>query len=373
MVKHIVFFFIFSFVGHSLIAQEGRYGLSFANEQTTGSTLCVDIELRFKNGGKLGSSNLVMKYNKAKLANPIFSNSNLPIANYSVATLTNPVDSLASFNIELLTENTGITIATAPAKTIIGQLCFDILGGTGAAYIDWHIQNTSATVVFLDDETTQLRQGRIDVLCTNIGVACDDGDPNTTDDKYDINCLCTGTQMDCVDDTDINEAAIPARTYKSRMKINSQGKIRPNAKVDFRAAQTITLGVGFHAEEGSEFVAMIEDCVDNLVEEVTQSRFSEAGNFPVLTTTPLQDLSLSVYPNPISGTATLTYVLPQTEQVTLGLFSLRGQLVQSLFSGLQDGGMHLVEWQANDWPPGMYFLRMETVEGSVAQKVILQY
>lgn len=274
MIKYIAFFFLFSFVSHALMAQEGRYGLSFTNEQTTGSTLCVDIEMRFKQGGKLGSSNLVMKYNKAKLANPVFSNSYLPNANYSTATVTNPIDSLASFNIDLLTENNGIIIATAPAKTAIGQLCFDILGGEGASYIDWHIKNTSATVVYLDDETTLLSSGRIDVLCTNTGIACDDGNPNTTDDKYDINCLCTGTQMACVDDTNIDEAAIPARTYRSRMKINSQGTIRPNAKVDFRAAQTITLGVGFHAEEGSEFLAMIEDCIDNLVEEVTESSFS---------------------------------------------------------------------------------------------------
>ncbi len=368
-IKYLLFFLL---IGNCLLAQEGRYGLSFANEQTTGSTLCVDIELRFKNGGKLGSSNLVMKYNKARLANPVFSSSNLPIANYSTATVTNPVDSLASFNIDLLTENNGMTIATAPAKTTIGKLCFEVLAGAEASYLDWQIKNTVATVIYLDDETTQLRRGRIDVLCTNVGASCDDGNPNTTDDKYDINCLCAGTQMDCTDDTNINEEAIPARTYKSRMKISSQGKIRPNARVDFRAAQTITLGVGFHAEEGSEFVAMIEDCVDNLVEEVTESRFSEAGEVALLTTTPLQDLSLSVYPNPISGTATLTYTLPQTEQFRLSLFSLRGQLVQSIFSGTQEGGMHLVEWQATDLPPGMYFMSMETAGGRVVQKVVIE-
>ncbi|MEM1122592.1 MAG: hypothetical protein AAGJ18_19265, partial [Bacteroidota bacterium] len=245
MIKYIVLFFLLFITSIALSAQDGRYGLSFANEQTNGNTLCVDIELRFKNGGKLGSSNLVMKYNKVKLANPVFSNSSLPVANYATATVTNPVDSLAAFNIELLTKNNGMTIATAPAKTVIGQLCFDVLNGIGASYIDWQIRSTEATVVFLDDETTQLKRGRIDVLCTNVGLACDDGDPNTTNDKYDINCLCAGTQMDCVDDTAINQEAIPARIYKSRMKINSQGKIRPNARVDFRAAQSITLGVGF--------------------------------------------------------------------------------------------------------------------------------
>ena len=371
MIKQIAYVFLFWLVGNVLYAQQGRYGLSFANEQTTGSTLCTDIELRFKEGGKLGSSNLVMMYNKAKLGNPVFSSSTLTAA-YSTATVTNPVDSLASFNIELLTENSGMTIATAPNKTIIGKVCFDVLAGTGASYLDWHIKNTAATVVYLDDETTKLRRGRIEVLCNNVGETCDDGDANTTDDKYDINCLCAGTQMDCTDDTNVDEVAIPARTYKSRMKISSQGMIRPKAKVEFRAAQSITLGAGFHAEEGSEFTAMIEDCVDNLVEEVTESRFSEAGEFPVLTTTPLQDLSLTVYPNPINGSATLTYVLPETERVQLSLYSLRGELVQLLFNGTQAAGMHLVDWQVSDLPPGMYFMSIETVGGRVVQKVVLE-
>ena len=371
MTKPISFLFFFLVIGNLLLAQQGRYGLSFANEQVSGSTLCVDIQLRFKNGGKLGASNLVMKYNKAQLENPVFTNSQLPVANYSTATVTNPVDSLASFNIELLTENNGMTIATAPAKTTIGQLCFDILNGTGAAYLDWHIKNTAATVVYLDDDSTQLKQGRIDVFCANAGITCDDGDPNTTDDKYDTNCLCAGTQMDCVDETTVNNEAIPARTYKSRMKISSQGRIRPNAKVDFRAAQSITLSEGFHAEEGSEFTAMIEECMDNVVEEMMDHRISEAGEFSILTTTPLPNLSLAIAPNPVSRTATLTYLLPEMEKVNLSLYSLNGELVHQLFNGMQAGGMHLVEWSVGDLPPGMYFMQMATVGERVVQKVVI--
>ena len=372
MIKQITYVFLFLLVGNVLYAQQGRYGLSFANEQTTSSTLCVDIQLRFKNGGKLGSSNLVMKYNKTRLANPVFSTSNLPAANYSIATVTNPVDSLASFNIELLTENNGLTIATAPAKTTVGQLCFDVLAGLEASFLDWHIKNTVATVIYLDDESTQLIRGKIEVLCNNVGQTCDDGNANTTDDKYDINCVCTGTQMDCVDDINVNEEAIPSRTYKSRMKITSQGRIRPNADVAFKAAQTITLNAGFHAEEGSNFLAVIEDCVDNTILETVQGRNSEADEFPILTNNQLTDLSLTVYPNPIGHSASITYILPKTEKVAIGIYSLQGALIQPIFNGVQTEGMHLVDWQASDFPSGMYFLVMMTLDSRVVQKVVLQ-
>jgi len=98
---------------------------------------------------------------------------------------------------------------------------------------------------------------------------------------------------------------------------------------------------------------MIEDCVDNIVEEITESRISEAEEFPILTTTPLQDLSLAIAPNPVSGTATLTYVLPESEKVNLSLYSLNGELVHQLLSGMQASGINLVEWPVGDLPPGM--------------------
>lgn len=362
---------LFLLIGNVLIAQESRYGLSFANEVISGNTLCLDIELRFKNEGKLGSSNLVMKYNKVMLANPVLASNNLPIGKYSTTTLTNPVDSLAAFNIELLTENDGMTIATAPAKTVLGRLCFDVLAGMDAGYLDWQIKSTTATVVFLDDESTLLKRGRIAAFCNNEGQACDDGDPNTSDDKYDANCLCTGVQIACIDDATINDAAIPARTYKSRMKINSEGLIRTNAKVDFRAGQSITLSAGFHAEEGSDFSAKIEDCMDNLVEEIAESRVTKS-NPSLLNGTTLEDLTLSVSPNPILGAASITYVLPTSEKVNIALYSMEGKLMQTLLTADQSNGMHLVEWQTNTIPPGMYLLNLKTTNSSTVQKVVLQ-
>jgi len=373
MIKRTIHTLLILLMVNGLSAQEGRFGLSFANEQIAGNTLCVDIELRFRNGGKLGSSNLVMKYNKSMLANPVLSSDNLAADQYHTRSVTNPIDSLATFNIELLTANNGMSIAAAPAKTTVGKICFDVLAGMGANYIDWQIKSTTATVVYLDDESTKLKRGRIEVLCNNVGLTCDDGDANTLNDVYDSNCLCAGTQMNCEDDSDINQTSIPGRTYKSRMKIRSEGTIRPNAKVDFRAGETITLGAGFHAEEGSDFTAMIEACVDNLVQEITEDRNSVPTNKLTITEkTYLDDLSLTVSPNPIANSATVTYILPQTATVRVGIYSMQGQLIQPLFAGTQSEGMHLTEWQVTEMPKGMYFLSLETVSGRVMKKIVVQ-
>lgn len=352
----------------TLSAQDSRYGLSFANEVINGNTLCLDLQMQFTESGKLGSSNLVMKYNRTMLGNPIYAASSLPSSQYHTTTVTNPIDSLASFNIELLAENNGMTIATAPSNTTIGKLCFDVLAGTGAAYLDWHIQTTAATVVYLDDESTALTKGTIAPFCNNTGQTCDDGDANTMDDKYDINCLCTGTQIDCVDDEQIDAAAIPARIYKSRMTISSSGLIRPNANVTFKAGDQISLEPGFYTEPGSDFLAIIETCTENSIVENVLSR-TQLQNSTALH---LNDLSLSVYPNPVAQDATITYVLPMTKHLAIRLYSLEGQLLQVMFTGTKEAGMHLIEWQTAELQKGMYFLSLETADNRAVRKVVFQ-
>lgn len=367
MFKKINTILIALFFLNSLVAQEGRYGLSFGNEQISGSTLCVDIELRFKEGGKLGSSNLVMEYNKETLTNPVLVSNNLPAANYATPTFFQSVDSLASFNIDLLIENAGMTIAEAPNKTVLGNVCFDILAGSGASFLDWKIKNTTATVVYLDDDLSKLKRGKIEVLCNNEGNPCDDRNANTSDDKLDSNCNCTGTQMNCTDDEVLDEETIPSRTYKSRMKIRSAGFVRNNSSVAFKAGESITLSEGFEAEEGCDFLAMIELCEDNIIEEVAENRTHKIAK----SATNLGDFSLSIQPNPVSTSATIIYTLPQTQEIAINIYSLQGHLVKRIESAMMSEGMHLKEWNAQDLSSGMYLLTLETRTHQEVRKIII--
>lgn len=367
MLKRINIIFSFLLITTALLAQEGRYGLSFGNEQNNGSKLCVDIEMSFKNGGKLGSANLVMEYNKTTLTNPTLISDNLPNANYATRNLIQSVDSLVSFTIDLLTENEGMAIAQAPGKTLIGNVCFDIISSSGASFVDWKIKNTTATVIYLEDETTKLRRGRIEVLCNNTGAPCDDGDANTSDDKLDRNCNCAGLQMDCVDDASIDIQNPPSRTYKSRMKIQSAGFIRNKSVVEFKAGESITLSAGFEAEEGCDFLAMIENCEDNVIEEVAESRTSEVSK----ATTDLVDFSFSIQPNPVRTTATITYILPKAQQIHINIYSLQGQLLQQLESSKMGAGMHIKEWYADGLSSGMYLLSLETANHKEIKKIII--
>lgn len=363
----IIGFIFLIFLNNNLLGQKDQYLLGFDNQQISGNQLCIEVSMGFKQSGRLGSSNLVLEFNKEQLINPTFVSDELPDTDYLISSFTNPVDSLASFNIELLSENNGYNISVAPTNTKIGEICFDQLVGTGPIVLDWVVKNTNKTVVYLDDESTSLQNGPFEVLCNNSGDPCDDGDPNTEEDQYDINCLCAGIQRTCIDDIDISIDRIPARTYKSNTVIISEGLVRNRAVVEFRANTSITLNPGFHSEEGSDFLAIIDDCVDNLIPEVIPSKIAKNKN-----NNTVESVALQIYPNPLQSDAIISYTLPDQQQIEIGLYNLQGQKLKQILSATREAGVHIINWQVQEFLAGMYLLRMKSGKEQLVKKIIIE-
>lgn len=77
-------------------------------------------------------------------------------------------------------------------------------------------------------------------------------------------------------------------------------------------------------------------------------------------------------PNPFNPTTVLRYELPQKSKVDLTIYNFLGQEVIQLVSMEQDVGRYEVEWDASQYPSGMYLCRLETNAGFVAtQKIVL--
>lgn len=71
------------------------------------------------------------------------------------------------------------------------------------------------------------------------------------------------------------------------------------------------------------------------------------------------------YPNPFNATTNITFSIDGTSDVTLSIYNLAGQLVETLVDGVQQSGVHTVNWNANNFSSGVYFYRL-----SVGDKVI---
>ena len=76
-----------------------------------------------------------------------------------------------------------------------------------------------------------------------------------------------------------------------------------------------------------------------------------------------ETLSLSGnYPNPFSGTTTLTFGLPEQMDVTLSIYDVMGRKVATLVDGTKAAGTHQVNWSGQSeagsrLASGMYLVR----------------
>ena len=77
------------------------------------------------------------------------------------------------------------------------------------------------------------------------------------------------------------------------------------------------------------------------------------------------------YPNPFNPQTTIPYLLHRSEQVRLRVYDVRGRLVSTLVDQTQPAGQHVVTFEANRLPSGVYFYRLETSAGVQSREMTL--
>ncbi len=65
------------------------------------------------------------------------------------------------------------------------------------------------------------------------------------------------------------------------------------------------------------------------------------------------------YPNPFNPTTTIKYALPDEAKVTINIFNILGQKVETLIDDIQSAGYKDVEWNAKSLASGIYYYRLE--------------
>ncbi|MBT3232035.1 MAG: T9SS type A sorting domain-containing protein [Calditrichaeota bacterium] len=80
---------------------------------------------------------------------------------------------------------------------------------------------------------------------------------------------------------------------------------------------------------------------------------------------------VSVFPNPFNSTTRIDYALPFESYISLNLYSLSGQRVETLFNGKHRAGVHCITLNAEDMASGLYFIKLESSKRSVSKKVLL--
>ena len=81
------------------------------------------------------------------------------------------------------------------------------------------------------------------------------------------------------------------------------------------------------------------------------------------------------YPNPINPSTTITFAVPEASEVTLAIYNLRGQLIQTLVAGAVTAGRHNVVWDGTNFrgakvASGIYLYKLQAKDFVTARKLV---
>ena len=87
--------------------------------------------------------------------------------------------------------------------------------------------------------------------------------------------------------------------------------------------------------------------------------------------TPRTYALLPNYPNPFNGSTVIAYILPFSDMVDLSIYNVKGQKIETLFSGYQKYGRHTAAWNAGTLASGIYIYRLRTSSAILQKKCLL--
>lgn len=88
--------------------------------------------------------------------------------------------------------------------------------------------------------------------------------------------------------------------------------------------------------------------------------------------TPFRTELIGSYPNPFNPSTNIQYQLDGVQNIEVSVFNITGQKIETLFSGQQSSGIHLMQWNASRYASGVYFVRLISNSGMSTIKLMLQ-
>lgn len=112
------------------------------------------------------------------------------------------------------------------------------------------------------------------------------------------------------------------------------------------------------AEKGFMF---LDSIMDDVVTSVPKQKIHSVKQFKLYQN----------YPNPFNPQTKIEITLAQSNHVVLEIYNLLGQKIETLVSDRLSAGSHKYEWDASNYPSGVYIYRLKAGEFAEIKKMIL--
>lgn len=203
------------------------------------------------------------------------------------------------------------------------------------------------------------------------------GNFNTGSYSFDWHLTAiTGISPSCPRNVNINSAPLAAlpiieviETITTNMPIVPVFVTLGN-RINYDAGRYIQMDPGFQAE-GTRvtFRAYIQGCGGGIPFTGGTNDDRSQPEAPESTSV---NTDLQISPNPFTTVTTITYILPTAQTVNLQIFNAMGTLVaQPVRQAQQEAGQYEHTFEANNLPPGIYFLVLHTGNQKQTKRLVL--
>ncbi len=145
----------------------------------------------------------------------------------------------------------------------------------------------------------------------------------------------------------------------------------------------------YNLKNNASLCRQLIDTLESKVQQglITETRIDEAYNrilqlkrqyaitgvpTPLASTRTMpRSYSLANYPNPFNPSTTVRFSLPAAEDVSLKIYDVLGQEVETLYRGMLNAGTHEIRWNAGVQAGGVYFCRLQTARTALTTKLLL--
>lgn len=148
-------------------------------------------------------------------------------------------------------------------------------------------------------------------------------------------------------------------------------KLISKHKDDFTVTEEPAMSIRIEFESGPDYTPSKFESGIALVSEITNTENLTSSETSSNKNSEETHFKAKNYPNPFNPTTTISFVLPNSDNVSLTVYDRIGREVSVLLDQTMGAGEHTIEFNASDLPSGIYFYRIKTSERTEVFKMML--